>query len=152
MYKMKGLTIKNMNFEEGQIVNGLITGIKKYGIFFKLENNMIAFCHISKVSGGFISDLNKLYNINDTLKIKIINIKDNGQIEVSIKDVDENKYNVRSVHQNSFNNKHNDFNNKFNHLDKKKEPESFEDMLNAFMKSSESKLKDISLREAKRKR
>ena len=36
--------------------------------------------------------------------------------------------------------------------DKKKEPESFEDMLNAFMKSSESKFKDMSLREAKRKR
>lgn len=87
---MKGLTKINMEIKVEDIIDGIITGIKKYGIFFKLSEDKIGFCHISKITGQFIDDISKLYNIGDSVKVKVINIKDNGQIELSIKDVVNN--------------------------------------------------------------
>ena len=144
---MKGLTIKYMNLEVGQIIDATITGIKKYGIFLNINNN-IAFCHISNISGKFINDITTLYNINDNVKVKIINIKNDGKIEVSIKDAIDNEH---LKHQNNFIKDKQYFNNKSGKTNIKKELESFEDMLQAFMKNSESKFKDIDLRNQKRK-
>ena len=144
---MKGLTIKYMNLEVGQIIDATITGIKKYGIFLNINNN-IAFCHISNISGKFINDITTLYNVNDNIKVKIINIKNDGKIEVSIKDVIDNEHLKR---QNDFIKDKQYFNNKSGKTNIKKELESFEDMLQAFMKNSESKFKDIDLRNQKRK-
>ena len=144
---MKGLTIKYMNLEVGQITDATITGIKKYGIFLNINNN-IAFCHISNISGKFINDITTLYDVNDNIKVKIINIKDDGKIEVSIKDAVDNEH---LKHQNNFIKDKQYFNNKSCKTNIKKESESFEDMLQAFMKNSESKFKDIDLRNQKRK-
>ena len=144
---MKGLTIKYMNLEVGQITDATITGIKKYGIFLNINNN-IAFCHISNISGKFINDITTLYNVNDNIKVKVINIKNDGKIEVSIKDVIDNEH---LKHQNDFIKDKQYFNNKSGKTNIKKESESFEDMLQAFMKNSESKFKDIDLRNQKRK-
>ena len=144
---MKGLTIKYMNLEVGQITDATIIGIKKYGIFLNINNN-IAFCHISNISGKFINDITTLYNVNDNVKVKIINIKNDGKIEVSIKDAIDNEH---LKHQNNFIKDKQYFNNKSGKTNIKKESESFEDMLQAFMKNSESKFKDIDLRNQKRK-
>ena len=144
---MKGLTIKYMNLEVGQITDATITGIKKYGIFLNINNN-IAFCHISNISGKFINDITALYNVNDNIKVKVINIKNDGKIEVSIKDAIDNEH---LKHQNNFIKDKQYFNNKSGKTNIKKESESFEDMLQAFMKNSESKFKDIDLRNQKRK-
>ena len=137
-----------MEIKIGQIIEGQITGIKKYGIFFKLTNNEIGFCHISKISGQFIDDISKLYNIGDSVKVKVINIKDNGQIELSIKDVVNN---IPQKPQFNTNKKQYNNTNKFTQPSKNKEPESFEDMLQAFMKNSESRFKDLNARNQKRK-
>ena len=144
---MKGLTIKYMNLEVGQITDATITGIKKYGIFLNINNN-IAFCHISNISGKFINDITTLYNVNDNIKVKVINIKNDGKIEVSIKDAIDNEH---LKYQNNFIKDKQYFNNKSGKTNIKKESESFEDMLQAFMKNSESKFKDIDLRNQKRK-
>lgn len=136
-----------MNLEIGQIIDATITNIKKYGIFFNIDDN-IAFCHVSNISGKFINNIMKLYNINDTIKVKIINIKNDGKIEVSIKDAIDNEH---LKHQNNPIKNKQYFTNKSNKTNIKKESESFEDMLQAFMKNSESKFKDIDLRNQKRK-
>ena len=144
---MKGLTIKYMNLEVGQITDATITGIKKYGIFLNINNN-IAFCHISNISGKFINDITALYNVNDNIKVKVINIKNDGKIEVSIKDAIDNEH---LKHQNNFIKDKQYFNNKSGKTNIKKESESFEDMLQAFMKNSESRFKDLNARNQKRK-
>ena len=144
---MKGLTIKYMNLEVGQITDATITGIKKYGIFLNINNN-IAFCHISNISGKFINDITTLYNINDNIKVKVINIKNDGKIEVSIKDAIDNEH---LKYQNKFIKDKQYFNNKSGKTNIKKESESIKDMLQTFLKNSESKFKDIYLRNQKRK-
>ena len=136
-----------MNLEVWQITDATITGIKKYGVFLNINNN-IAFCHISNISGKFINDITTLYDVNDNIKVKIINIKNDGKIEVSIKDVIDNEH---LKHQNDFIKDKQYFNNKSGKTNIKKESESFEDMLQAFLKNSESKFKDIDLRNQKRK-
>lgn len=136
-----------MSNQINDIVIGTITGIKKYGIFLNINNN-IAFCHISNISGKFINDITTLYNVNDNVKVKIINIKNDGKIEVSIKDAIDNEH---LKHQNNFIKDKQYFNNKSGKTNIKKESESFEYMLQAFLKNSESKFKDIDLRNQKRK-
>lgn len=137
-----------MNLEVNQIIEGTVSGIKQYGIFFKLPENNVGFCHISKIANSFVNNILALYNIGDIVKVKVINIKDNGQIDLSIKDVADN---VHQKHQNVTYSKSNNNYNKFTQLVKKNEPETFEDMLQAFMKNSDSKLKDIESRNNKRK-
>lgn len=138
-----------MEYKVGQIIEGKVSGIKNFGIFFTLNDSDTGFCHVSKVSGKFVENIFELYNIGDIVKTKIINIKENGQIELSIKDAIENTH--QKPQNKTFNKSYND-NNKFNQSVKKKEPESFEDMLQAFMRNSENKFKDMSTRDKKRKR
>ncbi|NLC48109.1 MAG: S1 RNA-binding domain-containing protein [Tenericutes bacterium] len=77
------------NFKVGDIVEGQITGLTKYGIFVSLEDNYVGLIHISEVSNKFISDLNNLFQIGNILKVKVLSIDhDKLQVKLSIKKVD----------------------------------------------------------------
>lgn len=72
----------------GNIVEGQVTGITKYGIFVSLEDNYVGMIHISEVCNGFVEDLKKMYAIGDILKVKVLDIDDNKmQVKLSIKKI-----------------------------------------------------------------
>ena len=116
-----------MNYNVGDIVEGTVTRIEKYGLFINVDNNNM-FCHISEVSSKFIKNINDLYKIGDSIKAKII-LLDNKKQNVSIK--------VLESYKEQTNNKSNqDFNN----------------MLEEFLKSSNEKFSSIESRNKKRKK
>lgn len=72
--------------EIGDIVSGKVTGIKPYGAFVALEDDMTGLIHISEISNGFVKDVSRFVSVNDEVDVKIIDIdKENKQCRLSLK-------------------------------------------------------------------
>ena len=74
-----------MQLEVGSILEGKITGIKKFGAFVALPEGKTGMVHISEVSNEFILDLATVLQEGQTVKAKVINIAEDGKIPLSIK-------------------------------------------------------------------
>lgn len=72
----------------GTLVSGKVVGISKDGIDLELENNIIAFIHISQLSVENISDTSSFCAIGDTLQAVVRRVNAGQQrIELSIKEI-----------------------------------------------------------------
>ena len=69
----------------GEIVEGKITGITNFGIFADLGKGKSGMVHISEVSRTYVNDINELFKVGDVVKMKIMNITEEGKISLSIK-------------------------------------------------------------------
>lgn len=74
-----------MGFQIGDIVEGKVTGITKFGAFVEIEENVVGLVHISEVSNTFVKEVGDFVKIGQTVKVKILRKNDNGKIELSMK-------------------------------------------------------------------
>ncbi len=74
-----------MQHEVGSIVEGKVTGITKFGAFVELEGGSVGMVHISEVSQSYVNDISEHLKEQQMVKVKILNIGDNGKISLSIK-------------------------------------------------------------------
>ncbi len=119
-----------MPIEVGQILEGKITGITKFGAFVELAEGVTGLVHISEVADSFVKDVNDFLKLNDVVKVRVIGISDDGKISLSIRKLKEKRDDQRA---------------------KGKDNLSFEDKLAKFMKDSEERMLDIKKnRESKR--
>jgi len=116
-----------MPVEVGQIVEGKITGITKFGAFVEIAEGVTGLVHISEVADSFVKDVNDFLKENEIVKVKVIGISNDGKISLSIRKLNEKPDNRRSNDRRS----------------REKESMSFEDKLAKFMKDSEEKLLDV---------
>ncbi len=70
--------------EIGKIYNGIITGIKPFGLFVKILAKE-GLCHISELSHSRIDNLSQMFKEGDKLDVKVIDVNDRGQIKLSHK-------------------------------------------------------------------
>jgi small subunit ribosomal protein S1 len=68
----------------GDEVKGEVTGAVDFGIFVKIEEGLEGLVHISELDWSLVEDPRALYKVGETVKVKIIEIKDN-KISLSIK-------------------------------------------------------------------
>lgn len=84
-----------MNYQTGQIVEGVITGIQPYGAFVSIDRHTSGLIHISEISDGFIRDINQYLKIGEVVKVKIIDFDGHSnQARLSLKAL--NKSSVRN--------------------------------------------------------
>ena len=70
-----------------EIVLGEITGITKYGIFLKVENEYSGMIHISEISDKYIKDIEKLFVIGESLETRVLSIdEEKKQLKLTIKE------------------------------------------------------------------
>lgn len=74
-----------MQVEIGEILEGKVTGITKFGAFVELEEGKTGMVHISEVSNSYVEDINQFLKEGDVVKVKVINITEDGKISLSIK-------------------------------------------------------------------
>lgn len=74
-----------MQLEVGGIVDGKITGVKKFGAFVKLPTNQTGLVHISEVSNEYIQELSDVLTEGQEVKVKVMSISPEGKIALSIK-------------------------------------------------------------------
>lgn len=74
-----------MQVEVGEILEGKVTGITKFGAFVELPEGKTGMVHISEVSNSYVEDINQFLKEGDVVKVKVISISEEGKISLSIK-------------------------------------------------------------------
>ena len=78
-----------MSISKGQILEGTVTGITKFGAFVELSTGETGLVHISEVADTYVNDVNDFLKMKDPVKVKVINVDDSGKIGLSIRQAKE---------------------------------------------------------------
>lgn len=74
-----------MQAEVGAIVEGKVTGLTEFGAFVEIGEGKTGMVHISEVAPVFVNNIRDYLTINQEVKVKILNIGEDGKISLSIK-------------------------------------------------------------------
>ena len=134
-----------MSIEVGNILEGVVTGITKFGAFVELPGGKVGLVHISEVADVYVKDVNDFLKEKDKVKVKVLSVDEQGKIGLSIKQLQEKKSEEKNVHSEQSGNYHRptprkQFNNDFR---RNNNSVSFEDKLSKFLKDSDEKLTDL---------
>lgn len=113
-----------MDLSPGDIVEGVVTKVAKFGAFVDLEDGKSGLVHISEIADTFVKDINNHISEGDEVKVKILSIDEKGKIALSIKDAIEKKEEPKD----------------------EKVDQRFEDILSKFLKESNTKLDEARAR------
>ena len=74
-----------MDWQVGEILEGKVSGITKFGAFVVLPGGKSGLVHISEVANAFVSDVNEHVQVGQTVKVKLLGVTPEGKINLSIK-------------------------------------------------------------------
>ncbi len=74
-----------MAIEVGSIQEGKVTGIMNFGAFVSLPGGKSGLVHISEISNTFVKDVHDHLNVGQMVKVKVLEINEQGKINLSIK-------------------------------------------------------------------
>ncbi|HLR23258.1 MAG TPA: S1 domain-containing RNA-binding protein [Pseudogracilibacillus sp.] len=111
-----------MSIEVGSKLQGKVTGITNFGAFVELEKGKTGLVHISEVADTYVKDINEHLTVGDEIKVKVINVEDDGKIGLSIKKAKDRPVRQRNT---------------------KERTENFESKMNRFLKDSEDRLASL---------
>lgn len=151
-----------MQLEIGDVLEGKVTGITKFGAFVELPEGKTGMVHISEVSTDYVEDISQYLKKDQPVKVKVINITEEGKVSLSIKKAmpkeprqeqhgfagrgrdqkngSRNYGNKRGENRHSFQPQQMS---SYEWKPKRNENASFEDMLNKFKQTSDDKMSDL---------
>lgn len=135
-----------MQVEIGNIYEGTVKSITKYGAFVEIANpdneKIMGMVHISEISRGFVNEIRDYVTEEQIVKVKVISINEAGKISLSIKQAEPQQEKPRKC-----NPQRKERDEKPNVWEPKKKPPvtelTFEDMLSRFKQNSEERMCDI---------
>ncbi len=71
--------------EVGAVIDGTVERITPYGAFLKLEDGRLGLGHISEIDRNYVKDVHDHLRETDVVQAKVIAIKEDGKIDLSIK-------------------------------------------------------------------
>ncbi len=75
--------------EVGEIVEGTVTKIMPFGAFIEVPGGKEGLLHISKISKERIEKVEDVLKVGDVVKVKVLEIDDQGRINLTKKDIEE---------------------------------------------------------------
>ena len=86
------MPIEQSNIVPGDVVEGKVQGITKFGAFIELAGGSVGLVHISEIADTYVRDVKDFIQEGDKVKVKVLNV-DGKKIGLSIKQVaaQENK-------------------------------------------------------------
>jgi len=73
-------------FKQGDLAEGIVTSIKKYGVFLSFSSYYSGLIHISDISNDFINDIRMLFEIGDKVLVYIKEVDEHTKfLKLSIK-------------------------------------------------------------------
>ncbi len=141
-----------MQFEEGTIVSGKITGLTDFGAFVELEGGKVGMIHISEVAANYVKDIREHVSVGQEVKAKVISVSPEGKISLSIKKLEEQPKEQRpqKPKNNTRRSAPNVWNGTKNRTPAEGEKQSFEDMMARFKQVSDEKITDLKRADSKR--
>ena len=122
-----------MDIVVGNIYEGKVTGITKFGAFVQLAPGKSGMVHISEITNTFGSDISQHLSEGQTVKVKVIGIDQANRINLSIKKAVEPQQPQKPAYVQQ----------RPRQAAPKEEEDPFETKLKAFMQSSESRISDL---------
>lgn len=130
-----------MQLEVGTILEGKVTGITKFGAFVELPGGKTGMVHISEVAPTFVREIRDYVTENQTVRVKVLNIGDDGRVSLSMKKAMEPAPRVsnsapaapRPARPGNYEWQ----------ASRRGEGGSFEDMMSRFKQTSEEKMSDL---------
>lgn len=74
-----------MDWQVGDILEGKVSGITKFGAFVVLPDGKSGLVHISEVANAFVSDVSEHVQVGQQVKVKLLSVTPEGKINLSIK-------------------------------------------------------------------
>lgn len=78
-----------MQLNVGDVLEGKVTSITKFGAFIALPDGRNGLVHISEIANAFVSDIHDHLTEGQQVKVKVIGINEVGKINLSIKQTEE---------------------------------------------------------------
>lgn len=72
------------DFKIGDIIEGEVFKISNFGAFVKFGKRT-GLIHISQISDDYVKDINEHLKVGEKVKAKIVNLEQNGKIDLSLK-------------------------------------------------------------------
>jgi polyribonucleotide nucleotidyltransferase len=69
----------------GSIYEGKVVSTKEFGAFVELVPGTDGMCHISELAEGYVRSVDEVVKVGDRIKVKVINVDENGRIKLSRK-------------------------------------------------------------------
>ena len=79
----EGVVIADL--EVGAVIEGTVQRITPYGAFLQLEDGRVGLVHISEIDRNYVRDVREHLRENDKVQAKVVAIKEDGKIDLSIK-------------------------------------------------------------------
>ena len=144
----------DMQVQKGEIIEGKITGITKYGAFVSVNRETSGMIHISEISVDFIKDINERLKLNQTVKAVVIGVGGDGKLALSMKQLPKDPIEPEPdqsadkdhVSEPAAENEKSSFENPEEFVKNHKKSAAsldFEDMLNKFKRESDEKMSDL---------
>ena len=127
-------------FEVGEVVEGKVTGLTKFGAFISLPENKTGMVHISEVASSYVNDIKDFLKEGQSVKVKVIDIDRDGKIALSIKKAGEEKSEEKKHDPEK---RKSSVPNTWQGTVQREEPQTFEDMMAQFKQRSDEKLADL---------
>ena len=67
------------------MVDGVVQRITPYGAFVQLDDSKIGLVHISEIDRNYVRNVEDHLHLNDKVQAKVVAIKEDGKIDLSIK-------------------------------------------------------------------
>lgn len=93
--------------EVGEIYDGEVVGIKDFGAFVRLTPGKDGLLHISRMANGRVGKVEDVLQIGDIVKVEVIEVADNGKINLDRVDKPDVKSEGSSNHRHGDDNGHN---------------------------------------------
>lgn len=74
-----------MGLEVGNVLDAKVTGITKFGAFVSLPDGKSGLVHISEIANSYVSDVHEHLEVGQAVKVKVLNVTEDGKINLSIK-------------------------------------------------------------------
>jgi polyribonucleotide nucleotidyltransferase len=69
--------------EVGKVYTGRVTSVKDFGAFIEILPGKDGLCHISELSDEYVSSVNDVCKVGDTLDVKVIAIDEQDRVKLS---------------------------------------------------------------------
>lgn len=136
-----------MQAKVGEIIEGKVTGITKFGVFVDVGDNQTGMVHISEVARTFVNEIRDFVKEGDTVKVKVLSIGEDGKVSLSMKRAEEERPRPRRGRAEPPKP-----DSSFVWSAPKQEGTSFEEMMNKFKQQSDEKFSDLKRKNADMRR
>jgi polyribonucleotide nucleotidyltransferase len=73
--------------ELGKVYEGKVVSIRDFGAFIEVLPGTEGLCHVSELDTGYVKNVDDVISVGDSIRVKCINIDDQGRVKVSRKAV-----------------------------------------------------------------